>query len=611
MEEEVEENDNQQLAQVLHYFTSRTDLELSVEKGDIVIFLEKEGNIWSFCQYRGEIGYIPSNYIKLIDQIPEDEPEESSEEEDIEELLLKDKKIAPKLPAPKIPPPPSAKEKEKKRNELLDELALRGSGLQLNDQGKLKKVKENENIQTLEQHKDVVAVALFDFTGTQNNELTFKKGDQIIVYSKNQGGWWQGSRDGTIGYFPCDYVILLDGETPIEIITSIGPQNSINSEGIKKDFIEIEDQIKKRILEQHNEMEQARKKLDWYQPGTKEYQEIFMILEEHRVLHDSLLQNLKNHQQLCDKKNEKLKEKSIVDQVKEKIYEQKEEMRKINIELKNCIPADRKKLQNQLEEHEILLSALYENLESLAMYRLQEEEIQKQQQEVEMISVLSKKVAAQVLKVEQCRQALVNCSGSYEETRSAKLNIEENVMLLEALQANLRALTSNSEQPNINDVQIQEKRPRGSIIMKSFRKSKKQPASPQRKSNLAKSHVHQSRAASSFFLPTLSDGPQERKNSGPRESVIPSNINQPLPQIKSTSAPVIKEPIITAEPVVNLSPQHKKREKKVAHSTQALDDSVSGNKKQKRRGKYLKKISSFKKISKNIFFFFLFYISSC
>ncbi|NXQ38725.1 SKAP2 protein, partial [Catharus fuscescens] len=50
---------------------------------------------------------------------------------------------------------------------------------------------------------------LWDCTGDESDELTFKRGDVIYIISKeyNRFGWWVGEMKGTIGLVPKDYVM--------------------------------------------------------------------------------------------------------------------------------------------------------------------------------------------------------------------------------------------------------------------------------------------------------------------------------------------------------------------------------------------------------------------
>uniref|UniRef100_A0A6B2LIX1 SH3 domain-containing protein n=1 Tax=Arcella intermedia TaxID=1963864 RepID=A0A6B2LIX1_9EUKA len=53
--------------------------------------------------------------------------------------------------------------------------------------------------------------ALYDYTGETEDNLSFKKGDMLVVKEKTDG-WWAGEKDGNIGWFPASYVKELDEE---------------------------------------------------------------------------------------------------------------------------------------------------------------------------------------------------------------------------------------------------------------------------------------------------------------------------------------------------------------------------------------------------------------
>jgi len=48
--------------------------------------------------------------------------------------------------------------------------------------------------------------AKFSYTGDNEDELSFNKGDIVIITKVVDGGWWEGTRDGKIGWFPNSYV---------------------------------------------------------------------------------------------------------------------------------------------------------------------------------------------------------------------------------------------------------------------------------------------------------------------------------------------------------------------------------------------------------------------
>ncbi|KAM4537720.1 rho guanine nucleotide exchange factor 7-like isoform 2-T2 [Fundulus diaphanus] len=53
--------------------------------------------------------------------------------------------------------------------------------------------------------------ARFPFQPTNEDELSFSKGDIICVTKQVEGGWWEGSLNGNTGWFPSNYVRELKG----------------------------------------------------------------------------------------------------------------------------------------------------------------------------------------------------------------------------------------------------------------------------------------------------------------------------------------------------------------------------------------------------------------
>ncbi|XP_067869446.1 abl interactor 1-like isoform X2 [Heterodontus francisci] len=54
------------------------------------------------------------------------------------------------------------------------------------------------------------AVALYTYDKRNDDDLTFQEGEVIYVITKNENGWYEGVINGATGYFPSNYVQLLD-----------------------------------------------------------------------------------------------------------------------------------------------------------------------------------------------------------------------------------------------------------------------------------------------------------------------------------------------------------------------------------------------------------------
>ncbi|XP_043092766.1 rho guanine nucleotide exchange factor 7b isoform X1 [Puntigrus tetrazona] len=57
----------------------------------------------------------------------------------------------------------------------------------------------------------VLVKARFNFQQTNEDELSFNKGDLIQVTRQEEGGWWEGSFNGKTGWFPSNYVKEIKG----------------------------------------------------------------------------------------------------------------------------------------------------------------------------------------------------------------------------------------------------------------------------------------------------------------------------------------------------------------------------------------------------------------
>ena len=59
--------------------------------------------------------------------------------------------------------------------------------------------------------QQLLVKARFNFQQTNEDELTFTKGDIISVSRQEEGGWWEGTLGGRTGWFPSNYVREVKG----------------------------------------------------------------------------------------------------------------------------------------------------------------------------------------------------------------------------------------------------------------------------------------------------------------------------------------------------------------------------------------------------------------
>ena len=52
------------------------------------------------------------------------------------------------------------------------------------------------------------AIAQYDFTARSSREVSFMKGDSIVLYSQASSDWWRGCVGGREGLIPDKYVLI-------------------------------------------------------------------------------------------------------------------------------------------------------------------------------------------------------------------------------------------------------------------------------------------------------------------------------------------------------------------------------------------------------------------
>ncbi|XP_064394125.1 rho guanine nucleotide exchange factor 7-like isoform X2 [Halichondria panicea] len=70
---------------------------------------------------------------------------------------------------------------------------------------------DEEVVNDVVQGEEVVR-AVYSFSGSNEDELQFEKGDLITVTNKVEGGWWEGVCNGKVGWFPGNYAEAFSGD---------------------------------------------------------------------------------------------------------------------------------------------------------------------------------------------------------------------------------------------------------------------------------------------------------------------------------------------------------------------------------------------------------------
>ncbi|XP_041128123.1 rho guanine nucleotide exchange factor 7 isoform X1 [Polyodon spathula] len=99
----------------------------------------------------------------------------------------------------------------------------------------------------------LVVKARFNFQQTNEDELSFAKGEIIHVLRVEEGGWWEGTLNGKSGWFPSNYVREVKGsEKPVspKSATLKSPPKGFDTSAVSKTYYNV---VLQNILETESE----------------------------------------------------------------------------------------------------------------------------------------------------------------------------------------------------------------------------------------------------------------------------------------------------------------------------------------------------------------------
>ncbi|KAM9804591.1 rho guanine nucleotide exchange factor 7a isoform 1-T1 [Neosynchiropus ocellatus] len=98
--------------------------------------------------------------------------------------------------------------------------------------------------------QQLLVKARFNFQQTNEDELTFSKGDIISVSRQEDGGWWEGNLNGRTGWFPSNYVREVKGSVSPKSGTLKSPPKGFDTSAISKTYYNL---VLQNILETETE----------------------------------------------------------------------------------------------------------------------------------------------------------------------------------------------------------------------------------------------------------------------------------------------------------------------------------------------------------------------
>uniref|UniRef100_A0A674PQJ2 Osteoclast-stimulating factor 1 n=1 Tax=Takifugu rubripes TaxID=31033 RepID=A0A674PQJ2_TAKRU len=153
---------------------------------------------------------------------------------------------------------------------------------------------------------NLLVKARFAFQQTNEDELSFSKGDIIIVSRQEDGGWWEGSYNGKSGWFPSNYVRELKGSDKPKSLTMKSPPKVFDTTVITKTYYNV---VLQNILEAETEFSrELQSVLGSYlrslhptdRISSADIGHILGNLEEISTFQQMLVQSLEEHTKLPD-----------------------------------------------------------------------------------------------------------------------------------------------------------------------------------------------------------------------------------------------------------------------------------------------------------------------
>jgi len=154
----------------------------------------------------------------------------------------------------------------------------------------------------------ITVKALFKFKASNNDELSMKKGEVIIVTQKEDGGWWEGtSREtGKTGWFPSNYVSEIKDVTPtsdsgsVSGITGASIDPTTAAELLAQQIENRQQLIRDVIEKEHDFIEEMQNLFHVYLEPLEhaemmpmiEYKQLIGNIEEMISIHKTLASNL-------------------------------------------------------------------------------------------------------------------------------------------------------------------------------------------------------------------------------------------------------------------------------------------------------------------------------
>ncbi|KAL5005400.1 hypothetical protein ScPMuIL_018856 [Solemya velum] len=164
-------------------YRAENSQELDIKKNEKLVLIDDSRDWWKVQNARNKSGFVPSNYVRR--------------------------------PKPSFFSSLKSTLGRKNRNEVkVSSPLVSRNGDTSSDQ--------NSTSSDIQICDHMPAIAKFNYTAQQRDEMSLTKGEKVVVMEKSNDGWWKGRKpDSTVGWFPSNYVEKEENENSDSAVYSM------------------------------------------------------------------------------------------------------------------------------------------------------------------------------------------------------------------------------------------------------------------------------------------------------------------------------------------------------------------------------------------------------
>ncbi|KAK0182732.1 hypothetical protein PV327_000835 [Microctonus hyperodae] len=180
----------------LYEFVARNEEEISFQPGDIILVppVQNQEPGWMAGEIRGHTGWFPESYVEPVDSTVDDDTKTFVQQDSVEKRPLEE--IA-EVPENISDAGSLGGEATAPVDSVASTMSMTGTNVTATN--------TSQSLSTsVEAPKDYY-VALYQYSSTEPDDLSFNDGE-IIAVTKKDGEWWTGTIGNRSGFFPSNYV---------------------------------------------------------------------------------------------------------------------------------------------------------------------------------------------------------------------------------------------------------------------------------------------------------------------------------------------------------------------------------------------------------------------